>query len=116
MDEDGNKQLSYEEFLTGLREAGMEITDDEAKEMFQEFDTDNSGGVNLEEFFVAIRVRSPLWSLHIHVQNTINTFFIRVQILVLKPHPKRSNTRIALIIEAFDCSLTKILEAYISNC
>lgn len=56
MDEDGNKQLNFEEFLTGLREAGMEITDDEAKELFQEFDTDNSGGVNLEEFFVAIRV------------------------------------------------------------
>lgn len=57
MDEDGNKQLNFEEFLTGLREAGMEITDDEAKELFQEFDTDNSGGVNLEEFFIAIRVR-----------------------------------------------------------
>lgn len=57
MDEDGNKQLNFEEFLNGLREAGMEFTDEEAKELFQEFDTDNSGGINLEEFFAAIRVR-----------------------------------------------------------
>lgn len=57
MDEDGNKQLNFEEFLTGLREAGMEITDEEVKELFEEFDTDSSGGINLEEFFVAIRVR-----------------------------------------------------------
>lgn len=56
MDEDGNKQLSFEEFLTGLKEAGMELTDDEAKELFEEFDTDNSGGINLEEFFAALRV------------------------------------------------------------
>lgn len=56
MDEDGNKQLNYEEFVTGLREAGMEVTDEEVQELFQEFDADNSGGINLEEFFVAIRV------------------------------------------------------------
>lgn len=57
MDEDGNKQLNFEEFFTGLREAGMELSEEEAKELFQEFDTDSSGGVNLEEFFMAIRVR-----------------------------------------------------------
>lgn len=58
MDEDGNKQLNYEEFVTGLREAGLEVTDEELRELFQEFDTDNSGGINLEEFFVAIRVKN----------------------------------------------------------
>lgn len=56
MDDDGNKQLNFEEFIRGLRESGMEVTDDEARDLFDEFDTDNSGGINMEEFLVAIRV------------------------------------------------------------
>ncbi|KAJ8985815.1 hypothetical protein NQ317_012055 [Molorchus minor] len=51
MDEDGNKNLNFEEFLSGLKEMGLEITDEEAREMFEKFDTDGSGSVNLEEFF-----------------------------------------------------------------
>lgn len=56
LDEDGNKQLNSEEFLLGLREAGLELSDNEAKELFSKFDTDGSGGINMEEFLVAIRV------------------------------------------------------------
>lgn len=58
MDEDGNRQLSYREFLEGLRESGMEISEEEAQDLFDEFDADNSGGVNMEEFLVAIRVKN----------------------------------------------------------
>ncbi|KAJ8946486.1 hypothetical protein NQ314_008880 [Rhamnusium bicolor] len=60
MDEDGNKKLNQEEFILGLREIGMEVTDDEAKDMFTKFDTDGSGSVNLDEFFVHIRVSLTL--------------------------------------------------------
>lgn len=56
MDDDENRQISYEEFLTGLKEAGMEVSDEEVKELFEKFDGDNSGGINLSEFLVSIRV------------------------------------------------------------
>ena len=56
MDDDGNKQLNAEEFQHGLREIGMEITDDEISTLFETFDSDNSGGINLNEFLVHIRV------------------------------------------------------------
>ncbi|XP_074039752.1 calcyphosin-like protein isoform X2 [Leptinotarsa decemlineata] len=55
MDDDGNKNLNLEEFTLGLKEMGMEISDDEAKEIFEKFDTDGSGSVNLDEFLVHIR-------------------------------------------------------------
>ncbi|KAJ8958848.1 hypothetical protein NQ318_019612 [Aromia moschata] len=55
MDEDGNKKLNLDEFVLGLREMGLEISDEEAKEMFEKFDTDGSGSVNMDEFLVHIR-------------------------------------------------------------
>lgn len=55
MDDDGNKQLNFEEFVKGLRDSGMEVTDHEAKSLFHKFDADNSGGINMDEFLVSIR-------------------------------------------------------------
>jgi Ca2+-binding EF-hand superfamily protein len=40
-----------------MKEAGMELTDEEIRELFTRFDTDQSGSINMEEFLVAIRVR-----------------------------------------------------------
>jgi Ca2+-binding EF-hand superfamily protein len=40
-----------------MKEAGMELTDEEIRELFTRFDTDQSGSVNMDEFLVAIRVR-----------------------------------------------------------
>lgn len=56
MDEDGNKQLNFEEFKTGVEETGMELSEDEIKEIFQKFDTDEDGNVSVDEFLVGIRV------------------------------------------------------------
>lgn len=56
MDDDGNKQLSLEEFKTGLKEIEMEISDDEINGIFQKFDTDEDGNISVDEFLVGIRV------------------------------------------------------------
>lgn len=56
MDEDGNKKLNLEEFTLGMRETGLEISDEEIQEIFNRFDTDNDGSVSVDEFIVAIRV------------------------------------------------------------
>ncbi|KAJ8668075.1 hypothetical protein QAD02_009738 [Eretmocerus hayati] len=55
MDEDGNKQLNIEELTDGLKECGLEISDEEISDLFEKLDTDASGGVNIEEFIVAVR-------------------------------------------------------------
>jgi len=65
MDEDGNKTLNKEEFAHGLKEMGMEITDDEIDEMFQKLDTDGSGSITTDEFLVLIR--PPLSELRLKV-------------------------------------------------
>lgn len=56
MDDDGNKQLSQQELLDGLRESNFDLSDDEIAEIFTKLDTDGSGGVDLTEFIAAIRV------------------------------------------------------------
>lgn len=55
MDDDGNKNLNFEEFKNGLRETGLDLPDDEAQEIFNKFDTDGDGNVSVNEFIVAIR-------------------------------------------------------------
>lgn len=56
MDDDGNKNLNFEEFLNGLRESGLDLTDEEGQTLFKKFDTDGNGNINIDEFLVHIRV------------------------------------------------------------
>ncbi|XP_032510978.2 calcyphosin-like protein isoform X1 [Danaus plexippus] len=55
MDDDGSKQLNMEEFLNGIKEAGLELNREEADNLFKKFDKDNSGSISLDEFLVQIR-------------------------------------------------------------
>jgi len=56
MDEDGNKKLNEEEFKTGIQETGIDLEEDEIKEVFEKFDTDGDGNISVEEFLVGVRV------------------------------------------------------------
>lgn len=57
IDDNGDKNLSLEEFTKGLNDTGLTVTDEEAEEIFNKFDADGSGNINMTEFLVGIRVR-----------------------------------------------------------
>lgn len=57
IDDDNSNDLNLEEFTKGVADTGMEISDEEAEELFKEIDTDESGLINMSEFLVALRVR-----------------------------------------------------------
>lgn len=57
IDDNGDKALSLEEFTKGLQDSGLEVSDDEAQEIFTQFDSDGSGSINMTEFLIGIRVR-----------------------------------------------------------
>ncbi|XP_039947727.1 calcyphosin-like protein [Bactrocera tryoni] len=55
MDDDGSKALNEEEFINGIRETGLDVSDEEIKEMFKSFDEDGSGSINMTEFLLKLR-------------------------------------------------------------
>lgn len=57
-DDDGNRQLSKEEFVKGMVELGIDrFPEKDIIEVFDKFDKDGSGYLNFDEFLIAIRPR-----------------------------------------------------------
>ena len=56
MDDNQNGELSRDEFANGIRECGLELTQEQMAELFQNFDRDGSGAVKYDEFLRSIRV------------------------------------------------------------
>ncbi|XP_036673926.2 calcyphosin-like protein isoform X1 [Drosophila suzukii] len=59
MDDDGSKALNEEEFITGIRDTGLDVTEEEIKQMFDTFDEDGSGSINMTEFLLKLRPPMP---------------------------------------------------------
>merc|ERR1719164_84671 len=55
MDDNGNKNLSMEEFDTGMRDYGLELSPEQLKGCFCAIDTDGNGFLSFDEFLVALR-------------------------------------------------------------
>lgn len=56
MDDDGSKALNLEEFSKGIIDFGTNCSNDDIEEMFEKFDIDGNGSVNMTEFLLALRV------------------------------------------------------------
>lgn len=70
MDDDGSHSLNEEEFAKGVTETGLEVTDEETKELFKAFDADGTGTIDFNEFLKAIRV-----SIRVSLNGPIHTKF-----------------------------------------
>jgi Ca2+-binding EF-hand superfamily protein len=55
MDDDNDKGISYREFTKALKDYKIDLTDDESRAVFREFDADGSGVVSIDEFVRAVR-------------------------------------------------------------
>ena len=56
MDDDGSKNLNFEEFYKGIVETGLKCSEEECQKIMDKFDKDGNGTVNIDEFLIAIRV------------------------------------------------------------
>ncbi|XP_075147241.1 calcyphosin-like protein isoform X1 [Haematobia irritans] len=65
MDDDGSKALNEDEFVKGIRDFGMDLSEEELKELFQQFDDDGSGSINMTEFLLKLRPPMPQCRLDI---------------------------------------------------
>ena len=60
MDDDGNSSLVFEEFSNGIAESGLKVPPEIMRALFDQFDSDGSGSVSINEFLLAVRVSAPL--------------------------------------------------------
>ena len=52
----GDKVLCLKPFIKGLKDGGFEMTNEEARDIFDRFNSDGSTHINMVDFLAAVRV------------------------------------------------------------
>lgn len=60
MDNYGSRILTFNEFVDALSVNGLELSQEQTEEIFNRFDVDGSGGINISNFLAILRVRTTL--------------------------------------------------------
>jgi Ca2+-binding EF-hand superfamily protein len=55
MDDNGDKKLDFSEFKKGLKDYGVTLSDEKARQLFDQVDTDKNGSISFDEFLVKLR-------------------------------------------------------------
>lgn len=56
IDHGGREELTEDTFIRALREKGLELTDEDARQLFWSLDTDNHGSIKMTDFMEHVRV------------------------------------------------------------
>ena len=56
MDDDRSRTLNLEELQEGVRDYGVDMTDEEVQQLFTTIDKDGSGSISFDEFLQQLRV------------------------------------------------------------
>ena len=56
IDDDRGRSLTKAEFVQGIQDHNINLNTEECEQLFNAFDTDNSGALNFEEFLIQLRV------------------------------------------------------------
>ena len=54
-DNDGNRRVTQDEFLWGLKDYQVDLTKEEVEQLFNHLDTNHDGVLNFDEFLVGMR-------------------------------------------------------------
>ncbi len=55
-DDNGDRKISFEEFVKGLSDFGASLTATEAQQLFHSMDKNSSGNIEYDELLIALRV------------------------------------------------------------
>eukprot|EP01061_Rhynchopus_euleeides_P014269 TRINITY_DN2473_c2_g1_i1.p1 TRINITY_DN2473_c2_g1~~TRINITY_DN2473_c2_g1_i1.p1 ORF type:complete len:1035 (+),score=413.29 TRINITY_DN2473_c2_g1_i1:90-3194(+) len=110
-DASGSKHLEYDEFCQLLQKMGADITEEETGDLFDFFDTDNSGDIGYDEFLRSLRGELPKFSSSMDIGGQHRNIMPSAMRNMSSPHPKFDAEETREWIE----SLESVVESHGAN-